>query len=418
MWWWTNVALGFTLQPTVPLDTRTVTGLAVAGDTVVVTLVDDGVPNDILARTSLDGGLTFGPRELVHSVTRAPDAWHRLTPLSTTAVGLSADGLERSVAGGILMTDSRLPPLFSYPPVTVDVEYGAAGVWRDDGAGWVPAHFLDAMTDRCDAGGRSCMLLAQVDDVAVSDDGDVVWSSYTGWDHYLQANPGRRGQALITRAVRGSAVGAPIDLSARLLADDRTMELGARIATDASGDHVVAALYRGSSPVEQHLGVSFDAGATWQDTMVEGAASDVDYARDADIVAWGVIRTSPVEYAIDVRTSTDGGRTFGAPVTVHASVHGSPPSLMIDELRLAISRDGQVMAVVHEEDRCSPSCGGAPDVVLRVSEDGGATWTRLGVLTTTYAATYRVAVSDDGDTIWVAARDASGGSNLYRATRP
>ncbi|MCB9686793.1 MAG: hypothetical protein H6738_13285 [Alphaproteobacteria bacterium] len=329
---WMATAHAFTLDPPV-LVGEDVAGLAAAGDTVVLSGREArGYTSDLVVQTSGDRGVTFSSDVVVSDLERTLDPWRTLWDVEGYPVALSADAAQRLVAVSAILRDSRVPDHNPYTPV----EWGALGVWREDGAGWVRAHVVDAMTDLCSAPGRRCMHLNDVSDLAASDDGDVSWTTYHGWDQYQQRNPGLGNQVLLARTVRGVAVGAPIDLSTTVLADPTGNEFDARVATDATGDEVLATFEApgalGTSV--RVLAVSQDAGATWMSHTVDGSGGDVALARDAGTVLWATGWYGGGGSEIRVRTSVDGGQTFGAPVTV------VQPTFAFSYLRLAVSRVG------------------------------------------------------------------------------
>ena len=88
-----------------------------------------------------------------------------------------------------------------------------------------------------------------------------------------------------------------------------------------------------------------------------------------------------------------------------------------EPVQAAISR---TIAVMHAEEFCDAAlgCTGGTEVfatVLSVSEDGGATYERLGAVADSFFADFDLAISGDGNTIYVAAGTAHDESHFIRA---
>lgn len=386
---WIATAHAFTLDPPVRVGDEMM-GLAAAGDTVVLTGPQDrGFNQDLVVLTSADRGLTFTTDVVVSDLFRTPDLWCFVQPGNGNPVALSADGMHRVVAQVFQLEDSRVPEIGTYTPV----QWGALGLWRDDGAGWSAAHALDAMTDLCDGRGRRCMHLDSAEDLAVSDDGDVAWTTYVATDdppQWLSAN-----RLWLARSVRGVPAALPIDLSTTLSIPERG-GWRSRVATDETGDQVFVSFdmaYRGQ------LAASTDGGATWITHTAPGVGGDVAVARDSGEVFWALWSFGGQGAEVHVRSSVDGGQTFGAPTRVRA------PASAPEYLRFAASRDGRTLAMAYMAAR---------GVELQVSEDGGATWAAHWIDLISFWQ-FDLAMSDDGDTIYVFAYD--GDAWLVRATR-
>ncbi|MCB9686792.1 MAG: exo-alpha-sialidase [Alphaproteobacteria bacterium] len=386
---WIATAHAFTLDPPVQVGDRMM-GLAAAGDMVVLTGPQDrGFNQDLVVLTSADRGLTFTTDVVVSDLFRTPDLWCFVQPGNGNPVALSADGMHRVVAQVFQLEDWRVPEIGTY----TRVQWGALGLWRDDGAGWSAAHALDAMTDLCDGRGRRCMHLDSAEDLAVSDDGDVAWTTYAateGLPRWVGAN-----RLWLGRSVRGVPAALPIDLSTTFSIPEQG-GWRSRVATDETGDQVFVSFdvaYRGQ------LAASTDGGATWITHTALGIGGDVAVARDSGEVFWALWSFGGQGAEVHVRSSVDGGQTFGAPTRVRAPLSDG------EYLRFAASRDGRTLAMAYMAAR---------GVELQVSEDGGATWAALWIDVYSYRQ-FELAMSDDGDTIYVFAYD--GDAWLVRANR-
>ncbi|MCB9686790.1 MAG: exo-alpha-sialidase [Alphaproteobacteria bacterium] len=408
---WIAAAHAFTVQPRVRVGSDEITGLAAAaGDTVVVSGGKyNGFNQDLVAKTSVDRGLTFTSEVVVADLYRFR-GFRSTSPGVRFPAALSSDASVRLVAGNLWMSDYRVPWIGAYDPV----KWGALGVWRDDGAGWGPAHVVDAMTDRCATLGRGCMLLVEVTELAASDDGSVAWTTYLGDDHHGQVDPGHGRQVLLGRTEHGVVVGAPLDLSAAVLPNDLSNERDPQVATDITGDQVFVAFGSLGSPMGAGyvagvtLAASVDGGATWTTNTVDGGGGDVAVARDTGEVLWAVANLVGGVSELQLRTSTDGGQTFGAPDIL------AVPQVYTDHLRLAVSRDGGTVAIAYSGDLFAGQANAGIAHVL-VSEDAGATWTDLSLGLRCYDE-FELAISDDGDTVYVLGAN-NGDAWLVRATR-
>ena len=187
-------------------------------------------------------------------------------------------------------------------------------------------------------------------------------------------------------------------------------------------------------PIENfqvHLAASIDGGSTW---ALRGAAtdafydSDVDYARDAGRVVWAYHRgfyfIADDPSVIVTQTSDDDGVTLSPPIVVAAkeTLPDGGTMQVTDPVRVATSRDGTTIAVVHAEEHCDTGrgCLGGTEgfaTVLDVSEDGGAHYQHLGAVAHTFFADFDVAISGDGNTIYVTSGTLGGGSIMIRAIR-
>jgi hypothetical protein len=126
------------------------------------------------------------------------------------------------------------------------------------------------------------------------------------------------------------------------------------------------------------LRYSDDEGATWSDLIFvteESAESEallpvVQSNGDLTIVYDQTIGAQDFEVA---QTSTDGGVTFGAPVTIAESLAAGDPGVRTGGLpSLAIDPTTDVMSVVWQDTRFRSD--GHNDVVVSQSSDGGASW--------------------------------------------
>jgi len=94
-------------------------------------------------------------------------------------------------------------------------------------------------------------------------------------------------------------------------------------------------------------------------------------------------------------------------------------------VRVSASDGGEVIAVLHAEEPCDPvfGCLGGSvlpfDVVLSISEDGGDTFERVGVVAQTHFAqslsyAYDLQVRGDGDAIYLVSESAQHGATVFR----
>lgn len=400
---WFAMAHAFTVEPSVRMG-DSLTGLAAAGDTLVVADQSDrGFTQDLVVWTSTDRGVTFTSEVVVRGLWRQ-NGYETFGPGDRFPLAISADATRRQVAGNVVMWDSRVPGSL-YDPV----EWRSLVSLRDDGTGWRWAHAVDGMTNRCVGPGRRCLEMVDVNDLVTSDDAVVSWTTYMAYDRSGGRAP---RQVYLARMESGRWVGAPTNLSDLLVPNDFS-ESEPRIATDITGDQVFVAFNGLGTPTGaggyhggHTLASSTDAGLSWNTQTVDAYDGDLAVARDSGEVLWAVSNTDAGAVVIQLRTSTDSGQTFSAPTTVVTPLRGSSP------LRVAVSRDGQTVAIGYVESWIPP---GTSQNHLLVSEDGGTTWSDLRLRLWSYS--FDVAMSDDGDTVYVTGNDSLGGL-LVRVTRP
>ncbi|MCB9688086.1 MAG: exo-alpha-sialidase [Alphaproteobacteria bacterium] len=397
-----GAAAAFTLEPSVFVTSEFATHLDAGGETVTITWGSTGAAREVAGVTSGDRGVTFGPREVIQAVPPTLGAYRRLAPAGDAAVRHSADGTIRVVLGSVTMKDVRLPPVYSSQYLTIPVEYSSLATWRSDfGGPWLASSFVDWMTDRCDAGGSRCAKLGEVG-LALSDDASVGWAAYCIEQNYY--HPGQMTDVLVTPVVMGGPAGPVARMSDVPVHGSDCHFLD--VATDASGSTVLVAW----GPYV-HLTRSVDGGVSWTELYLPYEnSSDIEIVRDTGLTVLATGAWDPLVIGstwIQIRTSLDGGATFDPPVVVDAT-----PSIQVDRVRLAVSRDGSTMALLY-------GVGGPTgDVVLTVSEDGGGTWSRVGVVGRwTSTPTFDLAMSSEGDEIYVTRYHPQDGTRFSRAVR-
>jgi BNR/Asp-box repeat len=127
------------------------------------------------------------------------------------------------------------------------------------------------------------------------------------------------------------------------------------------------------------LRYSDDGGATWSDLIQISQGSDDDIegilpliASNGDVTVVYDDFLGGQDYEI-AQTSTDGGLTWGAPVTIAASLAAGDPGMRTGGLPdAAIDPTTGDMYVVWQDTRFRSD--GLNDAVLSESTDGGATW--------------------------------------------
>lgn len=181
-----------------------------------------------------------------------------------------------------------------------------------------------------------------------------------------------------------------------------------------------------------NLASSLDGGASWSLAQQADPWNDGDmaYANGSDelnvVYSTGFYFLQPPA-AIQLVKSVDDGATLSPPVTI-ALKHELPDGtemMPASPVRISSSNDGQVIAVLHTEEPCDPifGCLGGSvlpfDVVLSVSEDGGSTFERVGIVAQTHFAqslsnTFDVQVRDDGELIFMVSESGEHGGSVFR----
>lgn len=143
----------------------------------------------------------------------------------------------------------------------------------------------------------------------------------------------------------------------------------------------------------------------------------LDYARDVATLALayqtGYFNDPADPSRIELRKSDDDGASFGAPVIVAArrDLGDGDYTQVRGPVELAVSRDGQTIAALHAEVFCDAVFGCEvsntypKDVVLSVSEDGGASFERVGVIASSIVQNYDIAIAADGSAVLMVVDD-------------
>jgi hypothetical protein len=218
--------------------------------------------------------------------------------------------------------------------------------------------------------------------VAISDDGQQIVSVWSEFFSTFQIQ---------TRVSRDG--GATWDDSVTFPVSTLGSSANPQVAMSGDGVRVVTAWTAGSGPSNQvHVRTSDDSATTWNPiVLVDEAgmtASTPSLATSANgsvsSVAW-MITDAGVRY-VQVAVTTDGGVTWGAPITVSGGSGG------VNAPRISMSQDGVRQAVVWNE-------GTSPNFVNRLSYsfDSGATWSEPFDLSVPLSSSTSPSVAVAGD---------------------
>jgi len=342
---------------------------------------------------------------------------------------MAADGsVSRVLASLGLETDPFFPPPGLPPRLHVSFArlYGSGPATSS----FRYTHTVTKLSDNCRGQpGLGCSSLRALD-AAMSADGtkiSVIWNAF-GFD-------GQQGDTWFARA-QGSdrSFGAPVNLSELLLPSSAGNDFDPRIVSSADGNRLFALWTEVSLSGDSatYVSSSTDGGGSWSLAEVPDAWSDGDLAyTDGNGVLHFAYSTGfyflqpPSE--IQIAQSSDDAGTFLPPVTVaEKRVLGDGTEMIpTSPVRVSASDGGEVIAVLHAEEPCDPifGCLGGSvlpfDVVLSISEDGGDTFERVGVVAQTHFAqslsyAYDLQVRGDGDAIYLVSESAQHGATVFR----
>ena len=407
-----SAGASFLLEPPVTLLHSRGPRLAVSDDGQRV-LVTWSTSADVVFVTSIDGGDTFLPTRTVLRATGG--LFYQVAP------GLplvSSDATKAFVMTGPLFRANHT----SWIRAKLYVELTPAQLFQE-------GQSITAVSDACQYGGLLCATLRDFDLAA----GDAAATFAAAWNAYQFDGPEQSDIWLATSVAGVPQFGSATNLSRLLLPSALGNDYDPRVASDAAGSRLFVS-WTEIPPVRNfqvHLATSLDGGATWSLSGTANDAwynSDVDYARDAGRVVWAYntgfyfIRDEPS--VIVTQLSDDDGTTLTPPVVVASrrDLPGGDTIQVTEPVRAAISRDGRTIAVMHAEEFCDAAlgCTGGTDpfaTVLSVSEDGGATYQRLGAVAYSFFADFDLGISSDGNTIYVAAGTAHDETYFIRAVR-
>lgn len=381
-------------------------------------------------RVSHDGGLSFSPVKVAVEAPESPLEGLSFEIENGTAPVFSADGLVAHImAGLVLETDPISPP----PGWPADLKLSLVKLFTSTNleAGFERTQRITFVSDKCTssfplrcAGLRDFHLTA-------NDSLDVMAAAlnayrFDGKQGDIWFALGEDGEQQFFRAV---------NISRGVLSSPEGNDYNPRMAMDATGARIFIS-WTEISPSGNYmvnLAHSSDSGETWSGPFVEDGwnVCDLDYARSAERLFWayhtGYYFGDPQNPSrVDVRISNDGGETLGA-ATIAAIGYELPDTSTMEvthPVRVAVSGDGQVVAVLHAEERCDPVLGclggfAEPfDIVLNVSEDAGATYKRVGVVAQSYFSTFDLSVRDDGQEVYITTDSTSpDGTVFLRAVR-
>ncbi len=386
--------------------------------------------NTVDYRVSHDGGLSFSP---VMNAMEAPESpleglWFEIE--SGTAPVLSADGsVAHIMAGLVLETDPFSPP----PGWPADLKVSLMRLYTSTNldVGFDKTQRITHVSDRCTSSlPLRCASLRDFH-LAANDSLDVVAATLNAYRF-----DGKQGDTWFALGGdEGDKFFRAINISKRVLSSTEGNDYNPRMAMDTAGARVFIA-WTEISPSGSYvvnLAHSSDSGETWSGPFVEDGWNicDLDYARSAERLLWayhtGYYFGDPQNPSrIDVRISNDDGVTLGAP-TIAATGYELPDTSTMEvthPVRLAVSGNGQVVAVLHAEERCDPVLGclggiSEPfDIVLNVSEDAGETYKRVGVVAQSYFSTFELSVRGDGQEVYITTDSTSPeGTVFFRAVR-
>jgi len=377
-------------------------------------------------RVSHDGGLSFSPVMIAVEAPESPLEGLWLDVESGTAPALSADGSVAHIMAGLaLETDPDYPPP-GWPPA-IRISLMRLYTSLDTETGFEKTQRITSISDRCTGPfGLRCASLREFH-LDASDNVDVFVSALSAFRF-----DGNQGDTWFAQGEAGGRkFSRPVNLSRKVLSSQAGNDFSPRIATDATGERIFIA-WSEISPTGSYLvnlAHSSDGGETWSEPFIEEGWSDgdLDYARSGDRLVWayhaGYYFADPLNPSrIDVRTSDDGGATMGAS-TAAATAYELPDLSTMQvthPVRVAVSRDGQVIAVLYSEERCDPvfGCRGGSvepfDIVLSVSEDAGATYERVGVVAGSYFSSYEFTVRGDCQEVYIITDSEDEGGTVFR----
>jgi hypothetical protein len=291
-------------------------------------------------------------------------------------------------------------------------------------------HRVTPVSDVClGPPGLACSGLRNLD-AAMSDDAFVIGAAWTAFGY-----DGQDGDTWFARGEFGTQVFADaVNLTEQVLARSDGNDYDAKIAMSADGSRIFVVWTEIAPATNFRLIItgSVDGGATWYPARIVDAwyDNDVAYARSSGEVfvaySTGYYFLAPPS-EIQVIASSDDGATFSPPVTVAAIRELPDGTQMIPTypVRVATTADGEIVAVLHTEEPCRPAgCGSAPfEIVLSVSEDGGASFQRVGTVARSDFAqsltdTFDLQITDIGNLIFMTSHsDANDASIFRRAVR-
>lgn len=399
----------FVLDPPILIDSSArFTKLAVSGDgqKIIISWV---LGKEILYRSSRDGGSFFGPVTVAAEAPPNP-------PGSDTAVDFFAESapiitpdgsraaMLAAVEANTLYAPILLPPFSTMARVRVYASSDMSGAF-------VQSHYVATLTDFREP---ESWLTGFHTTMHLETDGSG--QSYFGvWNIFLLGRSDRN--VVFARGGRASPLfETPIDLSELPFSEPFEDDRDPKIAVDEAGIHLFVAWERRSSTV---LVRSSDGGQTWEqlDGLSAGSKPDIGFARTGGRL---VVLSSPGIYPQPTRIafilSEDLGETFGPEKIV---AEGSiTPRVIVSKPRVAISTDGEVIAVLYSQENCDPvwGCGILPvEIRLAVSQDGGLSFEGLGVVAETYFDnTYDVTMDDEGRWIYLVAENEGSGAAVFR----
>lgn len=422
----------FVLQTPIPLTTDHTVRMAVAnsGQKVLVSWDD---PSGVYFRVSHDPASGFEPAKPVAlpPPENIDGLWLDFDHGSVPLMSSSGD-ISRVLASLKLETDPFFPPPWLPPSLHISFP----GLYT---SGYLTSvfrysHQVTAISDRCKTQpGLACSTLNEFD-AAMSSDASVmavVWNAY-GLD-------GQEGDTWFASGEAGSGrFNTPLNLSRLVTGSAAGNDFDPRIVMSADGSRV----YTSWTEVEptgaslSYLSASVDGGANWSPAYVDDdwSASDMSYANNSAelIVAYstGFYFLEPPA-SIQVTQSMDDGVTFSAPVTVALKhvLNDGTEMMPTSPVRVSVSADGEVISILHIEEPCDPlfGCLGGSvlpfDVVLSVSENGGSSFERVGVIAQSYfaqslTASYDIHMLEDGSELFIVTESAEQGASVFiRALR-
>jgi len=375
-------------------------------------------------RVSHDGGLSFSP---VMTVMEAPQStleglWFDIE--YDNACVMSADGsVAHVMAGLVIETDPWFPPP-GWPPalkVTLFRLYTSYDLDR----GFDKAQYITSVSaDRSWFFGLGHSYVR--DFVLAANDSADIFAAALG-----AFNMARMGDTYFSQGEAGGyKFSRPKNLSRAVLPHPYGNDYDQRIVMDATGQKIFVCWTEISDDTDfsGNLAHSLDGGETWSEPFVEDTwyDSDLDYADAAERLVWaydtGYYFYDPLDPSrIAVRISDDDGMTMGEPTTV-ALAHTLPDSSTMQvtyPVRVAVSADGQVIAILHTEEHCTTAfgCTGGSiepwQIVLSVSEDGGSTYERVGLVAISSYATFDLAVRQDGQEVFITSESEDAGGTIF-----
>ena len=367
-------------------------------------------------RRSTNGGNSFGPTRVAvdDPSIHGDGAWFNM--VYGTVPVFTVDGSAAYLMSGVtLKTDVYAPP----PGLPPGLNRNTLGVYDTTGTSSSPEQVIAVVSNGCELDTPlGCGSLGDFE--FVSD--DLAQHSASVFQ-YFQREGDQQSDIIVVPGEGGRLhFDSPINLSETVLESPNGHESAPKIAMDGSGQKLFVIWKETSGASATRFARSLDGGSSWSllpSNTDNASGIGLDYARTAGTLVQayhtGFYYDPSNPSLIVVRTSSDDGNTFGPAVTVAEpqDLGGGDVEQVTGPVFIAVSRDGQTIAVLHAEEFCDNVFGcmggsGEPfDTVLSVSEDGGASFQRLGVIARGNFASYDLAVSANGDHILIIADHVS-----------